>query len=67
MQAQRSEVPGLALGENYGARDLMESCVNCIFYRDEQCHRFPPIAGATAFIFPSVDGSDWCGEWETIE
>ena len=35
---------------------------------DGDCHRYPPtIAGTGSYIFPDVEGSDWCGEYEQAE
>ena len=49
-----------------------QHCSNCRYYWPDlpfapldggRCHRHPPQAGARGEQWPSVDASDWCGEW----
>lgn len=50
----------------------MIKCKNCAFYEEKKCRRYPPKAGSegysddyvgVSFYFPSVEESDWCGEF----
>lgn len=60
---------------------MPESCLNCHFYRDGNCHRFPPLAIPTptpaqyregylwsvCAQWPDVYAADWCGEFKRRE
>jgi len=35
-------------------------CMNCIYYNDGICRRFPP---HSHYGFPKVKKDDWCGEF----
>lgn len=37
------------------------SCRNCLFWRSEECHRFPPMGA----VWPITEPTSWCGEWKT--
>lgn len=52
-----------------------ESCGNCRFYMDRECHRHAPRPKMNAEIvygeesgvetvWPVLSDGDWCGEWE---
>jgi len=38
------------------------TCSTCIYWQSDNktCHKAPPVA---IHGFPTVKGSDWCGEW----
>ena len=66
--------------ENY-IEGCPANCGNCNHYNPEkkQCRRFPPVPFVTAhnsyssmnrpemWLHPSVEETDWCGEWELME
>lgn len=41
-----------------------ESCSDCLYFRDDECHRHPPNNGD---LWPAVAPTDWCGEWAPIQ
>lgn len=36
--------------------------MNCRFWRDGKCKRFPPVSHIWGF--PIMDPGQWCGEWQ---
>lgn len=41
----------------------MASCVECLFYIEPECRRYPP--GERGFV--RVSGGSWCGEFKARE
>jgi hypothetical protein len=48
-----------------------ETCVNCKFYREEECRRYPPQlyfdGQYDCRAFPIVSKNFWCGEYKEAE
>jgi hypothetical protein len=42
---------------------MSDSCSNCKFYMNSECHRMPPVVAVDRNkTWPQTEAGDWCGE-----